>query len=253
VADTEETLTSRLTSGSRNVYVAFVDLLGFSDRVKKDWIEAAAVYGAIMTEAARIHEAHRALWTQSQQGAASTMQTLSDSIIIVGTNLIEVGSLAQALQSAALVSGRMLARGGIAFGTHAAVEHPPHSYVVSRALATAAYLEAKVASYPRIVLDRESGVEATAEKLRREGHGLFMECEDGLWMVQPFSFALEQSAGNLDRYAAARDILEPLAAAHKLTAHSAKYDWMLSRVESVASYMEDLADHPGNPANWNDE
>jgi hypothetical protein len=62
VAATEEDLTSRLTTKSRDVYVAFVDLLGFSDRVKKDSSDAAAVYGAIMVEAERSYASHESFW-----------------------------------------------------------------------------------------------------------------------------------------------------------------------------------------------
>jgi hypothetical protein len=254
VATTEEDLTSLLTTNSRDVYVAFVDLLGFSDRVKKNWTDAATVYGAIMAEAERRYANHASFWGQGKERAPlATMRTLSDSIAIVGTDLIEVGYLAQAIQTAALVSGNMLVRGGIAFGAHSAVEISPHSYMVSRPLAAAAGLEGKVANYPRIVLDRDSGVENSACELRRRGHSLFMECEDGLWMVQPFSFDLEQANRDGDRFAPARDILEPLAAAYKGTVHSPKYDWMLSRVDIVTSYMEELAGHPDNPANFDDE
>jgi hypothetical protein len=254
VATTAEELAFRLATNSRDQYVALVDLLGFSDRVRNDWTEASTAYSAIMTEAEHTYVNHKSFWRLGKERAVpAMMQALSDSVVIVGTDLVEVGSLAQAIQSAALVSGRMLVRGGIAFGPHSAVESPPHSYVVSRPLAAAAGLEGKVANYPRIVLDRESGVETSARELYRQGHGLFMECEDGLWMVQPFSFGLERPNRDGDRFAPARDILEPLAAAYKETAHSPKYDWMLSRVNIVTSYLEELAGHPDNPANFDKE
>ncbi|HXN32911.1 MAG TPA: hypothetical protein VN894_13670, partial [Polyangiaceae bacterium] len=80
----------------------------------------------------------------------------------------------------------------------------------------------------------------------------FMESEDGLWTVQPFSFALERSNVG-DRFAAARDILEPLAETYKGTPHSPKYDWMLSRVDIVTNYLDELAGHPDNPANYDDD
>jgi hypothetical protein len=133
------------------------------------------------------------------------------------------------------------------------VEIPPHSYLVSRPLAAAARLEGKIANYPRIVLDRDSGVEDSTRELNRRGHGLFTECEDGLWIVQPFSFDLEQEKRDADGFAPARDILERLAAAYRGTVHSPKYDWMLSRVDTVTSHLKELADHPDNPLNYDDE
>ena len=245
-------LTDKLSATRADLYLAFVDILGFSELVRSDWNNAARVYAAMMSEADQLYEAHRAFWIEQDRVVPATLKTLSDSLIIVGSSLIEVGTLAQAIQTAALVSGNMLVRGGIAFGAHAAVNQGPHSYVVSRPLAVAAHLEGNIAHYPRIVLDRVSGVEAAAERLRRQGHGLFMECEDGLWMVVPFSFRLE-TPGESPRFGAARAYLETLAATYKQTPHSAKYDWRLSSVDRVAAYMEELADHPDNPANYRDE
>jgi hypothetical protein len=251
--NTAEHLAERLSATRHDLYVAFVDLLGFSGRVREDWSNAARVYSAVMSEADRLYEGHKAFWGHMDRVVPATLRTISDSLVIVGSDLIDVGTLAQAIQSAALASGNMLVRGGIAYGPHSAVDQGPHSYMVSRPLAVAAGLESNIARYPRIVLDRDSGVENDAEKLRRQGHGLFMECEDGLWMVVPFSFRLEAAGESPDRFGAARTILERLAAAHKQTPHSAKYDWMLSCVDRVTAYMDELADHPDNPANYRDD
>jgi hypothetical protein len=49
----DKDIASRLGADKRDAYVAFIDLLGFSERVRRDWADAAAVYGAIMAEAAR--------------------------------------------------------------------------------------------------------------------------------------------------------------------------------------------------------
>src|ERR1700690_1718695 len=111
VAATEKELASRLTTSNRDQYVALVDLLGFSALVAQDWTRAVTVYSAIMAVAEHTYANHKSRW-RSEGAVPATMQAFSDSILIIGTDLIEVGSLAQAIQSAALLGGKTLVRGG---------------------------------------------------------------------------------------------------------------------------------------------
>ena len=98
----------------------------------------------------------------------------------------------------------------------------------------------KVAHYPRIVLDRRTGVEARAHSMMLNGTSFFMPCDDGLYMVQPFhpDYPPPRNFTNIDRY---EEHLEPLVAKYAKTPHAAKWTWMHSVLKDVREHFENLA------------
>ncbi len=227
-------LLERIRAEKTEQFVAFLDLLGFSEKVKANWDDAARTYAKIIGVAETVSDHYRELlgndWTTS-------VQIVSDSIIITGGDLHWVAAMAQGIQTGAILTSGILLRGGIAFGPHSQVNDARNTYAVSSALASAVAAE-RLAHFPRIILDRATGVEGQGRDALRTGSPLFMPCNDGLWMVVPlYTF---DSRPDEEIYREYIDLLEPLSSQYKDTVHSTKYDWMLDCVDTVRGHMESL-------------
>ena len=157
----------------------------------------------------------------------------SDSVMVVGEHLPQVLDMVQQVQTAALLGIGMLVRGCIAFGKHAHSSAANRHSVVSVPLVLAVEGE-KRAHHPRVILDRASGVEASAHSLWREGLPRMLECDDGLLMVQPFTLWNEFDLAYYEKE------LDRLAAPYKKTKHAQKWDWMCSVVPRVATLLDEL-------------
>ena len=218
-------------------YVAFVDLLGFSDLVQNAWDDAMAKYKWFVELAETIENDSRTRhrWQGKPTTPDPDLIIASDSVIVVGEHLWRVLEMVQAVQTAALLGNGMLVRGCVAFGKHFHESGPNRYTVVSVPLSLAVAGE-KLAHYPRVILDRASGAERHGRGLMREGSPIVLPCDDGLMMVQPF---ILQAEYNLDHY---ENTLAQLAAKYVGTRHAPKWDWMHSCVRAVERHLEELAE-----------
>jgi nucleotide-binding universal stress UspA family protein len=165
------------------VYLAFLDVLGFSASVLRNWDEALDRYDAL------VEAAHEAAAPLGGFRPNISLQVVSDSIVIKGHALEDVILSTQFfLQGAVRI--RCLLRGGISYGRHLERRTGPNLLVMSEPLVRAAALE-KAAKYPRIVIDPESVSELDAwYAVPPRGTSNVVRqvlWKDGYWCVNPFS------------------------------------------------------------------
>ncbi len=125
-----------------NKYVAFCDLLGFSNAVLTDFDKTADIYKEFREEVSKKKTLFKI-----------ELGVYSDSIIIVGDDLIQVAQTAQILQWTTLRHG-WLVRGGIAHGKHWKESDANNLYIVSEALVKAVSIEKKI-KHPIIAIDSD--------------------------------------------------------------------------------------------------
>lgn len=190
-----------MTSASTR-FVAFLDVLGFSGRVCESWEETVDAYQALMGELDVLREVGRpqilgaekmsqlrefldgAAIERLQQGWQATIRLISDSIVIVGPNLIGVTLAAQFVQQRAALAG-FLVRGGLAYGRHLDFESEVHVPTVSEALIRAVAAERRQ-PFPRVILD-DSVVALRSSFDPSSDLNSLLLFGDGFWFVNPFS------------------------------------------------------------------
>jgi hypothetical protein len=211
-----------------NCYVGFVDLLGFSALVRSNFERAHEEYVRILLDLSLINRGGN--FRVFPKGVEIT--AASDSFMIVGDELQDVANWCSSVQVAAIRSG-LLSRGGIAYGRH--VQRNAHSeggsrhhlFVVSGALANAAYEERRDGRPPCGVTLHESitsqAIDALDGKpqLAKQRSILF---KDGCWMTNPFGPDVLHWVE--PRLREMRD--EPSNAKHV-----GKYDWLLGLFNAV--------------------
>jgi len=192
-------------------YLAFVDMLGFSERVLNGFREARAFYVDLIE---RVEVIDVVMDNVSLTLASDSMILVSDSL----PNLI------QAVQQVhmATLSRKCLVRGGIAYGKHVELHRSSNSYVLSEALTRAASLE-KTIRHPCVVIDPEITIpekwwpvdcrNLDRPVLHYRGHAI----------VNPFH-AYWFKSGYLNA--------DELRAQHP--DHAVKYDWFIDLYAAVA-------------------
>lgn len=125
-----------------NKYVAFCDILGFSDAVTNRFDEVIELYAKFKEKLAGYPE-------------LSLLKTsiYSDSIIIVGDRLIDVAKTVQILLWHTLLNGWII-RGGIGYGKHWLQSDENNLLVVSQALVNAVNIE-KAIKIPVIAISND--------------------------------------------------------------------------------------------------
>ena len=205
-------------------YLAYVDLLGFGDRVLSHWHGAAEVYDRIITVALGFKAKREAMGRRARRRAPQ-IQFWSDAAVIVGDVFHEVAQTCQDIQTAALAAGRMLVRGVIAYGHHAELHRDGDMFVVSSPLVRAAKFEAKSVDTPRVVIDPTCQQLIDFVKTRR-CNLITTDADDGFLMVKPFVVTTPEWLTNYE------NSLTSLLADHQHMPERVKkkYEWMLERV-----------------------
>ncbi len=171
----------RLFQTERECYVAYIDILGFSDRVLSDFEATVAIYEEMISRhlEAGVH-------------GDFTIRVLSDSFVLTTTDFVELLHMSQLLHSLAL-GHDYLVRGGIGFGRHVESLRGGGYYVVSQALVRAVATERHVGR-PCIALDES--VVIPQDRLNPGLHptqsGLLRF--DNIWCVVPFHSMWARSA-----------------------------------------------------------
>lgn len=192
-------------------YVAFCDVLGFSNAVQDRFEETVSVYVDFMK---RMRD-----WPMPEKAEVSIY---SDSILIVADDLQAILHAVKNLWFATLTQDWMI-RGGIAYGRYWEKRENGHLFVVSDALVRAVKLESFV-SYPAVAFSPE--VELTLNLwVARFQHGPLASPVlhfDDLSFVNPFNAYWFASAG--------MRVAQLLA---RFPEHEKKYNWFLALTEAV--------------------
>lgn len=207
-------------------YVAFLDILGWGQRVQHDFNGALALYGQLI-------ETLRALSVDPNK---ASIRMFSDSFIVVSADANLVLSIANALSFVALNKDCLL-RGGIAFGRHSEAGKEGALHVVSEPLVVAARIE-KTILHPCVGIHRDALPPNLSIVHLSQAPVLLRSIlyYDGHWIVNPFNIMWYRSAGT-------RAVL----LRQEFPNHSEKYDWFLrlyDAVERGERFLPD-ADSPG--------
>ncbi len=195
-------------------YVAFIDLLGFGDKVDQDIDGALYTYDNIFS---RIQE-------ESPKILQSTNITVaSDSVLLTGTTLLDIVRACFYVQHSALFNN-VLVRGGITHGVHVEARNGQNLYVVSPALVQAVRIEQRI-GHPLVVLDPT--IEVPLSFYPHPGMNpldRWLVFYDGCWVVSPFYRYFFQSVMTRISY-----MME------EYPEHKAKYEWLLGLYRAVAA------------------
>jgi hypothetical protein len=108
---------STLRADDSELYVGFVDVLGFSSRIEEDFEGAVATYQRFLDAARGISDVHEGVRTQ----------VYSDSILLTSPDLILLATAVQNLCWFVNQIAGCLIRGGIGFGRHAVQVDGPNT------------------------------------------------------------------------------------------------------------------------------
>lgn len=180
-------------------FVAFIDLLGFSEMVRSD---CESAHEPRFLEL--LHNAHlRAAKIFGQESETEVIQ-FSDSIVLSRPFRLEVlpaflGSIAT-WQRDLLLDG-LLCRGGVTFGKHFAADR----FLFSKGLIDAYHLESTHAKYPRIVVS-ENLLELATPVVELTALPLIKE-DDGIAFIDYLHIA-DGQIGRADLIAAAKRVID---------------------------------------------
>lgn len=221
-----------ITIDPRMRYVAFCDVLGFSDAVENRFEHTIAVYAEFMKRMRN--------WPFPDKAEISIY---SDSILIVSDELPPVIHAVKNLWFATLTQDWLI-RGGIAYGRYWEKRENGNLFVVSDALVRAVKLESTV-SYPAVAFSPEVDLTLAAWVPRYE-HGVLPAPVlhfRGLSFVNPFNPYWFQSAR--------MRVSQMLDASPE---HAKKYNWFLDLTTAVDNeeslIPEDVLNELLEKASW---
>lgn len=202
-------------SNIENKYVAFCDILGFSNSVISEFEEIAERYNQFKEEV----KGHGFL--------SLKISIYSDSIMIVGNDLIEVCQVVQILLWTTLRYD-WIVRGGIGFGKHWKESDDNNLYVVSEALVKAVTIE-KTIKHPIIAISDEInlGLEYWIHGFTNTVFDLPIIHYDNMNIVNPF---------NNYWFASAEIKLTKKKNEH--VEHASKYEYLLKLIEDIKACKE---------------
>jgi len=198
-------------------FVAFIDILGFGQKVQDDFERARKDYDMLINHMGCLN---------SSKILNATIRMISDSIYITGKDPSAVIETAHYAQQGILWSCSWLYRGAIAAGRHQELNHDGNLYIVSEPLVNAIKTE-KTIKKPCIV------IHPSAVPSQLVYNGAISNFErtiifyDGQWIVNPFNIIWGLSA---------TERVKELKRTYPKFAET--YDWFLALYKAVKS--EDL-------------
>lgn len=173
-------------------FCAFIDILGFKDKITKDFDKAKLFYQKFM-DCIKLAD-NSLLEIKKQEDSDSKSQQsdvefaiFSDSVIIYGQNfkdlLFRISNITSWLNSFGFFF-----RGGIGYGKHFANITPTNYLIVSEALVEAVTIESQISNFPRIVISTKA-FDAILSNNEIEYHNIahyFIQDKNNLWFINPF-------------------------------------------------------------------
>lgn len=193
-------------------YVAYCDILGFSNAVTTDFENTVKIYRQFKEEL-----------KMSEIFQEIEVSVVSDSIMIVGDKLIKVAEVVQILILWTASRKEWLVRGGIAYGRHWKQIDGSNILIVSEALVKAVNIE-KVILHPIVVISNEIplGLEYWGHAFGNSVFSLPIINYDNNNIVNPF---------NNYWFKSVEIILHQLKSKHQV--HSSKYDYLLKLIDAI--------------------
>ena len=197
---------------ARPMYLAFVDILGFGDRVKRGFDEVLKVYDDVLHSAEILKGMREEV----------IVRVYSDAFLLSCERLGPLVGVIQGLHMQTL-SHDCLIRGGIGYGEHIEAADDNNLYVVSQALVKAVDVEKSI-KYPCVAFHPE--IVIPQEWWKTNVHPIYrgVLCFEGIKLVNPFNRYWFQSS--MTRVAMAK---------RETPEHKEKHDWFLRLYEAVAS------------------
>lgn len=195
----------------QRTYVAFADILGFSQLVESDFEAARDLYQGLL--------GNRDMVTHMRNGNV-TLRIFSDSILLTSTNLAQIIGAAQTLNFVTLMNN-FLIRGGIAVGHHLERGSDANLFIVSEPLVKTSRLEKSIKK-PCIAIDASVDIPDEWWLCTNNPFQRPILFYDGIQLVNPFNVTWGQSAWH--RVKLMRD---------KYPEHRDKYDWFIQLYEAA--------------------
>lgn len=189
-------MTATETDLSEEVFCAFLDLMGFTDRLS-DYENALSIYIKLMDMVVATQELNAHIHMLDHNGREYESEVpvrwriVSDSIILTSKYPDLLALWCAAIQCHAVVHCKMLVRGGIGFGKHYERVNDGNYIVVSEALRMAYYTESKLSKTPRVVVNPEallkfiSGIHSESCFFPLK-YDVAFQGDDSLWFLNPF-------------------------------------------------------------------
>lgn len=193
-------------------YVAFIDILGFSNSVQNKFDKMISVYQNILKHWS---------WHYDYYSDVS-LRIYSDSLLLSSFNFINLIDSIVNLNMVTLWDN-FLIRGGIGYGKHIEVIEKDNFLVLSHALIEAVQIE-KTIKYPCVALSPKIDIEIEWWDPRPSNFLRKLLFFEDLIVVNPFNIAWG--------YSAKSKVLKLL---EQFPEHEAKYQWFLNLYEAVIS------------------
>ena len=194
-------------------YVAFIDILGFSDIVKRSETDSK-LFDALVKTLSDI-QAHELIPGADAEDVQFQFQTFSDSIVLSSTRTMNgLGYMLSSIQRLAinLLQEQHLIRGGIARGKL----YHEKGVMFGPAFMEAYRIERTFAKYPRIILNKETYEDYKNYKATQKFRFDVRPSEDGppyLFIFQIIEFLLSKSdtrVGGMERATTCRQAIQTL-------------------------------------------
>ena len=192
-------------------YVAFLDVLGFSQRIENGFDEALGAYRELLRNVEMF-----------EPSSSISLRVYSDAILVSSPELVPVIKAVHTLNMLTLF-GSCLVRGGIGYGLHAEEESGANTFVVSQALSRAVEVEKRIRR-PCVGLHASVDMPDIFWLNDADNYLRPLLFFDGIVLVNPFNIGWGVSARH--RVAMMRD---------EYPEHSEKYDWFLRLYDAVSS------------------
>jgi hypothetical protein len=198
-----------------NKFVAYCDILGFSNLVLNQFDSTILIYRDFKEEITKKHYEN------------IMISIYSDSILIEGYNLIEVAQSVQILLWTTL-RYNWIVRGGLAFGKHWKESDENNLLIVSEGLVKAVGIEKKIRHPIVVVSDEiELGLDYWINGFKYSIFDLPIIHYDNINIVNPFNNYWFQSA---------EIKLNELKS--KYLEHSSKYEYLLTMINNIKNFKE---------------
>ena len=196
-------------------YVAFLDILGFSDAVRTRFEEILQIYEHLLDKLRILRAVEIGV----------RIDVVSDAVVLTSGSLDALLSMCKYAQAITLLEN-CLVRGGVGFGKHVDVQDGDSRYIVSQALVHAVAIEKKI-RWPCVAIDERIPLSLKYWFPRDEPIRRSVVHYEGLNLVCPLNLFWGSTA--LDR-------VQHMKERHPQ--HRDKFDWFLAFAEQILTGAE---------------
>jgi hypothetical protein len=195
-----------------DLYVAFVDILGFGRQVLQNFDDTLKIYEDVLNSSAILKDFRQDV----------NIRIYSDAFMVTSKKLGSLIGVVQGLHMQTLFHD-CLVRGGIGYGKHIEIHIEQDSYIVSQGLVQAVEVEKRI-NYPCVAL--HDSIKVPQEWWNPEIHPVYrgLSYFEGIRLVTPFNIVWGQSA-----------MTRVVQLTEQYPEYQDKYDWFLRLYEATFS------------------